>query len=57
MPLCVGGHILKKKAYTHDKKISATWMEAGFGSEQTLFKTFRAATGLSPKEWIQQEKD
>ena len=40
-----------------DKKIASVWMESGFGSEQTFFKTFRAATGLSPKEWIQQEND
>jgi AraC-like DNA-binding protein len=32
-------------------------MEAGFGSEQTFFKTFRAATGISPKEWMAQIKN
>jgi AraC-like DNA-binding protein len=32
-------------------------MESGFGSEQTFFKTFRSATGLSPKEWYLQEND
>ena len=37
------------------KKISTVWMEAGFGSEQNFFKTFRAATGLSPKEWMEQQ--
>lgn len=40
-----------------DKKISSIWIEAGFGSEQTFFRTFRAATGLSPKEWILQIND
>ena len=40
-----------------DKKISSIWMESGFGSEQTFFKTFRSATGLSPKEWYLQEND
>lgn len=38
-----------------DKKISSVWMESGFGSEQTFFKTFRTTTGLSPKEWIAQQ--
>ena len=37
-----------------EKKVSSVWMEAGFGSEQTFFKTFRAATGISPKEWMAQ---
>lgn len=40
-----------------DKKISTIWMESGFGSEQTFFKTFRTITGLSPKEWISQIND
>ena len=35
-----------------EKKVSSVWMEAGFGSEQTFFKAFRSATGLSPKEWM-----
>ena len=39
------------------KKISTIWMESGFGSEQTFFKTFRTITGLSPKEWISQTND
>ena len=40
-----------------DKKISSVWLESGFGTEQTFFKIFRAATGLSPKEWISREID
>lgn len=40
-----------------DMKISSVWLEAGFGSEQTFFKTFKAATGLSPKEWVSQMSD
>lgn len=39
------------------KKISAVWMESGFGTEQTFFKIFKAATGMSPKEWILQGND
>ena len=35
-------------------KVSSLWMECGFGSEQTFFKAFRTATGLSPKEWMAQ---
>ena len=37
-----------------EKKISTVWTEAGFGTEQTFFKIFRAATGVSPKEWAAQ---
>lgn len=40
-----------------DKKISSVWIESGFGSEQSFFRTFRTATGLSPKEWISQIND
>ena len=40
-----------------DKKVSSVGMESGFGSEQTFFKTFRAVTGMSPKEWISQAID
>ena len=40
-----------------EKKISKVWMEAGFGSEQTFFKLFRAATGMSPKEWISERSE
>ena len=39
-----------------NKKISQIWIESGFGSEQTFFKAFRAATGMSPKEWITQKQ-
>jgi len=39
------------------KKISSVWMESGFSNEQTFFRTFRASTGKSPKEWILQKID
>jgi AraC-like DNA-binding protein len=39
-----------------NKKISQIWIESGFGSEQTFFKAFRAATGMSPKEWMVQKQ-
>jgi len=39
------------------KKISSVWMESGFSNEQTFFRTFRASTGKSPKEWISQKID
>ena len=50
-------HAQKLMLSQPDKKISALWLESGFGSEQTFFKTFRSVTGLSPKEWILQAKD
>ena len=38
-----------------DTKLSAVYAEAGFTSESTFFRTFKAITGLSPKEWLAQQ--
>ena len=35
-----------------DMKISAVYEEAGFTSQTTFFRSFKAVTGLSPKEWL-----
>ena len=34
-----------------DKKIADVYMEVGFSNEQSFFRTFKAITGLTPKEW------
>ena len=37
------------------KKVSSLYLEAGFANESTFFRTFKAFTGMTPKEWM--EKD
>ena len=37
-----------------DMKIAFVSSQAGFTSETTFFRTFKAVTGLSPKEWLAQ---
>lgn len=44
------------KALLHQNpnmKLSFVSSESGFATEQTFFRTFKAATGKTPKEWIQ----
>lgn len=38
-----------------DIKLAAVFAESGFTSESTFFRTFKAVTGLSPKEWLAQQ--
>ena len=38
-----------------DMKIAAVISASGFTSESTFFRTFKAVTGLSPKEWLAQQ--
>ena len=35
-----------------DMKISVVWPESGFASEASFFRAFKAATGMTPKEWM-----
>lgn len=37
-----------------DMKIAIVSSQAGFTSETTFFRTFKAVTGLSPREWLSQ---
>lgn len=37
-----------------DMKLNAVIAESGFTSESTFFRSFKAVTGLSPKEWLAQ---
>ncbi|MBR1401654.1 MAG: helix-turn-helix transcriptional regulator [Prevotella sp.] len=44
------------KALLHQNpnmKLSSVSSESGFATEQTFFRTFKAITGKTPKEWIQ----
>ena len=34
-----------------EKKIAEVFMEAGFANEQTFFRIFKTNTGMTPKEW------
>ena len=34
-----------------DEKISAIWVESGFATESSFFRTFKAVTGTTPSEW------
>lgn len=36
-----------------EKKMTEIYIEAGFTNESTFFRTFKAMTGETPKEWIQ----
>ena len=38
-----------------EKKISAIWSEAGFATESSFFRTFKAANGVTPNEWRAQQ--
>ena len=37
-------------------KVAAIVEQSGFTSESTFFRTFKAVTGLSPKEWLAQQQ-
>ena len=34
-----------------DRKLSDIFLEAGFANETSFFRTFKALTGMTPKEW------
>lgn len=34
-----------------DMKISEVWMQSGFSTETSFFRTFKAVTGMTPSEW------
>ena len=35
-----------------DKKIMDVYIESGFANESSFFRTFKAITGMTPKEWV-----
>ena len=44
-------HAMKLMREASDKKISAIRVESGFASDTSFFRIFKAATGMTPKEW------
>ena len=42
---------------TPDMKMSSIGMESGFANERSFFRSFKEATGLTPKEWQAQQSD
>ncbi len=41
-------------SHQFEKKMSGIYAEAGFSGESSFFRIFKAATGLTPKEWRKQ---
>ncbi len=39
-----------------DEKLTTVAMESGFANETSFYRTFKATTGLSPKEWLTSQK-
>ena len=48
-------HAKKLLLETNDMKVSAVGMKSGFANERSFFRSFKAATGVTPKEWKEQQ--
>ena len=48
-------HAQKLLLETSDMKISTVGMESGFANERSFFRSFKASTGQTPKEWKDQQ--
>jgi YesN/AraC family two-component response regulator len=35
-----------------EKKLADIYLESGFANEGSFFRTFKAITGMAPKEWL-----
>ena len=42
-------HLLRNRP---DAKMTAVYVESGFSNEMSFFRTFKAFTGMTPKEWM-----
>lgn len=40
-----------------DLKMSEVWMQSGFSTETSFFRTFKAVTGMTPTEWKNSNSD
>jgi AraC-like DNA-binding protein len=40
-----------------DQKISTIFLDSGFTNETTFFRAFKAITGMTPKDWRNQQND
>lgn len=49
-------HAKKLLREATDMKIAAIGLESGFANESTFFRAFKAATGMTPKEWAAQQQ-
>ena len=47
-------HVKQLLSQQPEKKMSGVYAEAGFSGESSFFRIFKAATGLTPKEWRKQ---
>ena len=48
-------YAMKQLRQHPDKKNSAVWAEAGFSTESSFFRAFKAVTGVTPGEWKAQQ--
>lgn len=48
-------HAKKMLLETSDMKVSTVGMKSGFANERSFFRSFKAATGVTPKEWKEQQ--
>ena len=39
-----------------DVKIATVFSESGFSSEATFFRNFKAVTGMTPREWLENQQ-
>lgn len=45
-------HAKRAMLQNPDKKIADIYIESGFANEGSFFRTFKAVTGMTPKEWL-----
>lgn len=45
-------HVKQTLLEQPDRKINAVATESGFANETSFFRTFKAATGMTPREWV-----
>lgn len=45
-------HAKRAMLQNPDKKVSDIYLESGFANEGSFFRTFKAITGMTPREWL-----
>ena len=50
------GHAKRLLSENPDMKISAVGLDSGFANERTFFRAFKAATDMTPGEWVKKLK-
>ena len=45
-------HAKRAMLQNPDKKVFDIYLESGFANEGSFFRTFKAITGMTPKEWL-----